>query len=156
MAQHMQQQILAAWRVDLVLAATLAGDSVRVEGRNAYPVSALPAIDISAADEGIEPLSGGRGGLATLHREFLVDVTSIASGDQAREQAMELHAQIEERMGPAADGVLPGLLIAPPRLRGIRGQWDDAAAQPIYIVRGMWLCRYLTAEGAPRGPASHP
>ena len=94
--------------------------------------------------------------MAALHREFLVDVTSIATGDQAREQAMELHAQIEERMGPAAGGVLAGLLIAPPRFRATRGQWDDGATQPNYIVRGMWLCRYLTAEGAPRGPASHP
>lgn len=155
---HLQQQILAAWRIDLQQASTLAGDRVRAEGRNARAVADLPAIDIGAGDESDEPITGGKGGQVTLHRELMVDVICIGAGDGARDTAMEIQAQIEECMGSSLPGVLSGLLISRPRLRGIRGQWDDAAAQPIYTVRGIWQCRYLTAEGAPRGPAatSHP
>lgn len=156
MTEHMQEQILQALRMDLVLAATSAGDRVSAEGVNSRPVGELPAIDIDAADENVAEVTRGKGGQSTLLREFLVDVTCIATGKTGRAvraEAMELHACVEERLGSPVPGLLSGLLCERPQLKGIRRQKDDAGAQLIYSVRSVWLCRYITAEGAPRGPA---
>ncbi|MNW05461.1 hypothetical protein D3C71_2017110 [compost metagenome] len=36
------------------------------------------------------------------------------------------------------------------RLLGSRPESDGQGAQIVYQVRSVWLCRYLTTEGAPR------
>lgn len=162
MTEHMQEQILEAFRLDLVLAGTSAGDRVRAEGFNSRPVGELPAIDIDAGEETRADTTRGLGGQSTVVREFMVHVSCMATGSTgraARAMAMELQARVEERMGSPAPGLLSGLLRERPRLMGVRRQTDDAGAQPFYTVHSVWLCRYITAEGAPRGPApssTHP
>lgn len=161
MTEHMQEQILEAFRVDLVLAGTSAGDRVCAEGFNTRPFGELPAIDIDAGDETAADTTRGHGGQSTLVREFMVHLSCMATGKTgraARAVAMELQARIEERMGSPVPGLLSGLLRERPKLKGLRRQNDDAGGQPLYTVHSVWLCRYITTEGAPRGPvpSSHP
>lgn len=153
MAEHMQDQILAAVRNTLIQANTLAGDRVRVEGVDLLSPDKAPALEIEAGEETVALIGNGLAGRRTQQREFRIEVRGVvASNDDYRHQAGELLAQVEEALnGPATTQVD---VLVPDRIRllGSRPESDGRGAQIVYLMRSVWLCRYITTEGAPRAP----
>lgn len=155
MAEHMQQQIVRALQLTLRLAGTDAQDRVRVDGLDLLPVGDCPALELTVGDETVTSITNGRAGAATLQRDLQIEVACLVSGGRDyRARAAELLAQVEEALASTQPTVLDGLLARHPRLLGTRPQLDGQGAEAVYAIRGMWACRYFTAEGAPRGPAS--
>lgn len=158
MPKHMQDQILEAVRSTLVQAATSAGDQVRIEGVDLLAGAKTPAIEIEAGEEAVELVGNGRDGRRTQRRDYRVEVRCVvASNGDYRGQAAELLAQVEEALnGPALTQVD---VLVPERIRLLasRPEIDGRGTQVVYQLRSIWLCRYLTTEGAPRAsvPTSH-
>ena len=151
MAKHMQDQILGAVRSTLVQAATLAGDQVRIEGVDLLPGSRTPAIEIEAGEEAVELVGSGRDGRRTQRRDFRIEVRCVvASNGDYRGQAGELLAQVEQALNCAAPTQVDVLVPDRIRLLASRPEIDSRGTQVVYQLRSIWLCRYLTTEGAPR------
>lgn len=149
MADFVQDQILAAIKTVLVQAGTDAASRVRVEGVDSLGPQSLPAIEIEAGDEEVQPVSQSKAG-RTLQREFRVElraIVSCAAGADYRSQCSHLHQQIERALHSqtvhALDAVVPERL----RLLGIRPGKDGDGARVVYAMRSMWLVRYLAKEG---------
>lgn len=155
MAKHMQDQILAAVRGVLMQAGTIAGEQVRIEGVDLLAAAKTPALEIEAGEETVELLGNGRNGRRTQQRDFRVEVHClVASNGDYRNQASELLAQVEEALnGPSLTHVD---VLVPERIRllGSRPEHDGRGNQIVYRLRSVWLCRYITTEGAPRAPVS--
>lgn len=150
MSKHMQDQILDAIRNTLVQAGTLAGDQVRIEGVDLLPSSKMPALEIEAGEEAIELIGNGRAGQRTQRRDFRIEVRCVvASNSDYRVLAGELLAQVERALhGPKVtqlDVLVPERI----RLLASRPESDSRGTQIVYQLRSVWLCRYLTTEGAP-------
>lgn len=155
MAEHMQQQIVQALQTTLKLAGTAAQGRVRVDGLDLLPVDNCPALELTVGDESVAPITNGKAGAATQQRELQIEVACLVAGSRDyRARAAELLAQVEEALGSRQPTVLDGLLARRPRLLGTRPQPDGQGAQAVYAIRSMWMFRYFTAEGAPRGPAN--
>jgi len=150
MSKHMQDQILEALRSTLVQAATSAGDQVRIEGVDLLAAAKTPALEIEAGEEAVELVGSGRDGRRTQRRDYRVEVRCVvASNGDYRGQAAELLAQVEEALnGPALTQVD---VLVPERIRLLasRPEIDGRGTQVVYQLRSIWLCRYLTTEGAP-------
>ena len=150
MPKHMQDQILEAVRSTLVQAGTLAGDQVRIEGVDLLSASKTPAIEIEAGEETVELLANGRDGRRTQRRDFRVEVRCvIASNDDYRGQAAALLAQVERALNGSAPTQVDVLVPERMRLLASRPETDGRGNQVVYQLRSVWLCRYLTTEGAP-------
>lgn len=153
MSKHMQDQILDAVRSTLVQAGTLAGDQVRIEGVDLLPASKTPAIEIEAGEEVVELISSGRDGRRTQRRDYRVEVRCVvASNGDFRGQAVELLAQVERALNSPEISHVDVLVPERMRLLGSRPESDSRGNQVVYQLRSVWLCRYITTEGAPRAP----
>lgn len=151
MAEHMQDQILKAVRSTLVQAGTLAGDQVRIEGVDLLAASKTPAIEIEAGEEAVEFVGNGRDGRRTQRRDFRVEVRCVvASNGDYRGQAAELLAQVERALNGVPVTQVDVLVPDRIRLLASRPETDGRGTQVVYQLRSIWLCRYLTTEGAPR------
>ena len=150
MAKHMQDQILEAVRCTLVQAATAAGDQVRIEGVDLLPYSKTPAIEIEAGEEAVELLGNGRDGRRTQRRDYRVEVRCVvASNGDYRGQAAALLAQVEQALNGLAITQVDVLVPDRIRLLASRPETEGRGAQVVYQLRSIWLCRYVTTEGAP-------
>lgn len=150
MFKHMQDQILEAIRGTLLHAGTLAGDQVRVEGVDLLPASTTSAIEIEAGEEAVELLGGGRDGRRTQRRDFRVEVRCVVvSNGDYRGRAGELLAQVERALNGTTTTQVDVLVPERIRLLASRPESDSRGSQIVYQLRSVWLCRYLTTEGAP-------
>lgn len=146
----MQDRILGAFKSTLVAAATDAAGRVRVEGVDALGPQSVPAIEIEAGDEEVEVVSQSRSG-RTLQRELRVEVRAIvacAAGDDYRGQCSRLHQQIEHALHSPQPQALDAVVPERVRLLGIRSGKDGDGARVVYLMRSMWLVRYIAKEGA--------
>lgn len=151
MADHLQQQLLDAYKATLIAAATAAGSNVFLDRVDEVPQASLPALHIEGQGETIESTSVDWSQIQERAYTFTVScVTGLAMGAAAA--ARNLGKQVEQALFAAqatstASGKAKAL-----RLEGSTEGKDGSAATSLYLVRQTWVVTYITLSGAPDTP----
>lgn len=151
MADHLQQQLLDAYKATLIAASTAAGSNVFLDRVDEVPQASLPALHIEGQGETIESTSVDWSQIQERAYTFTVScVTGLATGAAAA--ARNLGKQVEQALFAAqatstASGKAKAL-----RLEGSTEGKDGGAATSLYLVRQTWVVTYITLSGAPDTP----
>ena len=148
MADHLQQQLLDAYKATLIAASTVAGSNVFLDRVDEVPQALLPALHIEGQAESIESTSIDWAQLQERTYTFTVScITGLTTGAAAA--ARNLAKQVEQALFASqatrtASGKAKAL-----RLEGSNEGKDGSAATSFYLVRQTWAVMYVTQSGIP-------
>ena len=148
MADHLQQQLLDAYKATLIAAATAAGSRVYLDRVDEIPQANLPALHIEGQSESVESISVDWSQIQQRAYTFTVScVTGLSS--TAAVDARNLGKQVEQALfATQATSTAAGKAKAL-RLEGSTEDKDGAAAVSMYALRQSWVADYVTQSGVP-------
>lgn len=148
MADHLQQQLLDAYKATLIAAATAAGSNVFLDRVDEIPTGSLPALHLEGRSETVESISADWSQIQQRAYSFTIAcVTGQASG--AATAARNLGKQVEQALfASQATSTASGKAKAL-RLEGSVEEKDGTSSVTLFTVRQSWVVDYITQSGVP-------
>ncbi len=150
MADHVQDQILDGLKALLVAANTSAAGSVFVERVDPLPAGKMPAIEIEAGDEDIEPPTT-IGYPRLQSRAFQISIRcTVAANVDYRKAAGNLAKQVEAAIAASlAAQTLAGIAKGGVHLVRSTIEKDGQGEKALYSIVQTWVAGYQTRANAP-------